>query len=855
MVSNEGKRGHTSEQARAKSPFYAAIFALCRFALGSLRLRIGQAVLVTLALLLIVGVAQAIGALGDVSSTLARQQIAANWRAPADLLVRPQAAVSQPERAAGWINPGSALEYYGGVSARQTATISSLSQVAQTLPFATAGWQRLDIITPVVLQQQGLYRITAQWTGAQKRAGNIVDYVEVSDLANLVSEEPVLTPEIQHLVLPPNAASVVYTMSVPALQLLVGVAPAQENMLRQLLLQGGTSSSFAGLTIHIDKLNGQLTTLSACLSQTMQAACWQHVTVQTGRASYLAQDVQLLRYSQANYSAASQQLAAGQLVLDTQGDDMQGPIYRELLSQHVMLPDGGMVSSLTGTGQSAGGLPLDTPEHAATLAGALQFIPLAQACLVNGAQCYSGLYIRLRGVDRYNAKSLAVLQSTAATITARTGLHVDILDGSSTRTVTLESGNSENGLSQTWQVVGVAVQITHGVDALQKTLFILCALICLLAIGAAGVLIGTGRQNEARILEHLGWSRSLRTGAYIFDAFLLALPGCILASLLIVLAGKFWPGNVPSITMWALLACGVVIYGAALVSLACGIPERRRSGKKTGRRPQGSPPIPTSTPASTKNEPGEPLRSHSRGGGRARMGGDPCGRLAASADTGGSGDPCGRLLASLTTSATVFVHKDVRENDRERWWGCLRRPRLLLANKSSAAFHARVTAPLVCAVAITATVFLIAEEYLMVSGLNRDLVVTVLGDQVRVALQGPQVLLLLLVLLTALLTIGLCTSLLLRGRRQELALLARAGWERRHVLLRLLRESWWMAALSGMGGALLALGVIEMAGSLPPLWVVGSVIAGGPLLGMALASLVVYTLARQELKSVYLKRV
>ena len=142
----------------------------------------------------------------------------------------------------------------------------------------------------------------------------------------------------------------------------------------------------------------------------------------------------------------------------------------------------------------------------------------------------------------------------------------------------------------------------------------------------------------------------------------------------------------------------------------------------------------------------------------------------------------------------------------------------------------------------------------MVSGLNRELVVTVLGEQVRVALAGPQLLLLLLVLLTALLTVGLCTSLLLRGRRQELALLAKVGWERRHVLLRLLRESWRMAALSGMGGALLALGVIGFAGSLPSLWVIGSVIAGGPLLGMTLASLVVYTLAQQELKNVYRKR-
>ncbi|HEY6542340.1 MAG TPA: hypothetical protein VIZ18_15455, partial [Ktedonobacteraceae bacterium] len=557
MPSNEGRNEDKRLQMGVKVPFYTAAFAIFRFSLGSLRGRVGQAVPVTLALLLIVGAAQAIGALGDVSSTLARQQIAANWRGPADLLVRPQAVVSQPERAAGWINPGSALGYYGGISARQVSTISSLSQVTQILPFATAGWQRIDIVTPVLLQQQGLYRISAQWTGAQQWAGNVVDYVEVSDLANLVTEEPVLEPVVQHLVLPPNAPSVVYTMSVPALQLLVGAAPAQENTLRQLLLQGNTPASFAVLTIHVDKLSGQLTMLSACLAQVVQPACWQHVTAQKGRVSYLAQNVQLLRYSQASYSATQLQLASGQLTLDTLGEDAQGPIYRVLLSQHVTLANDGTASPLMGAGQTAEALPLTAPEHSAALPGMLQFIPLNQACLVNGEQCYSGLYIRLRGVDRYNSKSLALLQATAAAITARTGLHVDILDGSSTRTVTLESGNGHMALSLTWRVVGVAVRITHGVDALQKTLFILCALICLLAIGAAGVLIGTGCRNEACILEQLGWPRLLRTGAYIFDALLLALPGCILASLLIVLAGKFWPGNVPSLIMWTLLACGV----------------------------------------------------------------------------------------------------------------------------------------------------------------------------------------------------------------------------------------------------------------------------------------------------------
>ncbi|HET9999671.1 MAG TPA: hypothetical protein VFQ36_02180, partial [Ktedonobacteraceae bacterium] len=563
-----------SERKKSENPLemkgsaLQALRAVMSFSLSSLRGRIGQAIPVTLALLLIVGVAQAIGALHDVSSTLTRQQIAASWRDSADLLVRPQSAVSQPERSAGWINPQSALDDYGGISAKQVANIASLAGVTQILPFATVGWRRLDVVTPVILKQKGIYRITAQWTGAEQWASNIINYIEVSDLASLTSEEPMLNPPVQHLILPANAPPVVYPMSVPALQLLVGVAPAQESILQSYFLEGSNVTASVHLTIHIDKLNGQLTMLPSCIAQSTKSICWQPVPAQTGYVTYVVQDVQLLRYSQARYSATPQQLSQGQLTADASGTDTQGNVYRTLLQQHLMLAGDGASDSMPETGQQVKVLPLTSPEHMPVLPGALQFLPLAQACTVNGEQCYSGLYVRLRGVDQYNAKSLALLQSTAATITARTGLHVDILDGSSTRRVTLASGNTNNTLTTTWRVVGVAVQITHGVDALQNALFVLCMLICLLASGAAGILIGVGRRNEARTLDQLGWPQSLRMEVYIFDALLLAMPGCALASILVALASRFWPGNVPFSIMWILLAIGVIIYSVALVSMA-----------------------------------------------------------------------------------------------------------------------------------------------------------------------------------------------------------------------------------------------------------------------------------------------
>ncbi len=77
------------------------------FALWSLRRRASQVVPVAVALLLLVCAVQIIGALHDISSVLTQQQIARSWRGPYDLLVRPQSAVSQLERTAGWIDPQS----------------------------------------------------------------------------------------------------------------------------------------------------------------------------------------------------------------------------------------------------------------------------------------------------------------------------------------------------------------------------------------------------------------------------------------------------------------------------------------------------------------------------------------------------------------------------------------------------------------------------------------------------------------------------------------------------------------------------------------------------------------------------
>ncbi|HLJ33734.1 MAG TPA: hypothetical protein VKU38_08790, partial [Ktedonobacteraceae bacterium] len=491
------------------------------FALWSLRRSGGQMIPVGVAFLLLVGAVQLIGTLHDVSSSLARQQIAHSWRDSYDLFVRPPSAVSQAERATGWVDPQSLLEDYGGISDAQIATIRSLPHVTQMMPFATVGWQGMNVVVPVSLAQNGIYRISARWNGQQQFDTNTVYYVDVTDLKHLLSEPTIASPIVQHLLMNSPTTPVVFQMAVPAVQAVVGIPAMQQSLFRSTLLQNALPAASIHLSVSVEKLNGTLSNLPTCVSNT---ACWRTEQVQSGPLSYQSNGVQLLRYSSTRYSATTQQIASGQISVDSLGSDEQGPLYRTLLAEHIALPGNADNALSQATVSSTTGLlPLSTPERMPLMPTAVRFIPLAQACAINGMSCYSGLYIRLSGVDHYSQQSLALLQATAAAITARTGLYVDILDGSSTRTVSIMSPTNDTSVSlpSTWRVVGVAVQIVHGVDTLQETLLILCSFVCLLAIGASGVLIGIGRKKEVLLLQQIGWSRSLIVFILLLDALML----------------------------------------------------------------------------------------------------------------------------------------------------------------------------------------------------------------------------------------------------------------------------------------------------------------------------------------------
>ncbi len=551
--------------------------AVVLFCMWSLRRRGGQVMPITAALLLLVGAAQSIGALHDVSSVLVQRQIAQSWRGPYDILVRPPLAVSQPERDAGWIDPQSMLESYGGITARQTASIAALPQVTRVVPFATVGWRSIDVQLPLWLTHKGIYRIVASWASQQATNEATVYYVEVTDLSHLTAETPLAYPVVQNLLARNDAMPVLFTISLPAVQAVIGVPVMQQAILQRALLDGVAPAPALHLSLHVQRLRGNLGMLPACMART---DCWLAQSVRQGAMSYRDNGVQLLRYSRTRYVAPSRELAQGQVALAALGNDTQGPLYRTVSNRYLpALAGEGIDAAPVQTSSLPALLPFSGPERMPRLEAAATFIPLEKACAINGSSCYSGLYVRLNGVEQYSQRSLALLQATASAITARTGLYVDILDGSSPRSIVLSAAGIDVPIQTSWRATGVAVQIVRGVDALQEALLALCSIVCLLAIGVAGVLVGVGRRKDALLLHQLGWPAHLSSASFLLDALLLCLPGGLLVVGWLGLATGHLASTLPPAVIPALFGAGILLYCCTLIGTANISVRRQQVGR------------------------------------------------------------------------------------------------------------------------------------------------------------------------------------------------------------------------------------------------------------------------------------
>ncbi|GAB4521310.1 MAG: hypothetical protein Fur0018_01660 [Anaerolineales bacterium] len=203
-------------------------------------------------------------------------------------------------------------------------------------------------------------------------------------------------------------------------------------------------------------------------------------------------------------------------------------------------------------------------------AGFLPRPPLALTTL-EAAQYLSGrddfidaIRVRLKGIDTYTPENLARVEAVAAEIVERTGLHVDIVAGSSPQRV-LVSVPGVGYVEEPWTTLGAAVQVSSGINTANLMLLLTLLLASVLFTAEISQISLLGRYQELGTLRAVGWDAASLLRYLLADALLLgAVSGsvAVLASLVLNAAAGL---HITPVVLAAVFALGVLAYltGAA----------------------------------------------------------------------------------------------------------------------------------------------------------------------------------------------------------------------------------------------------------------------------------------------------
>ncbi len=139
--------------------------------------------------------------------------------------------------------------------------------------------------------------------------------------------------------------------------------------------------------------------------------------------------------------------------------------------------------------------------------------------------------VRLAGIGAYTPENVSKVEAAAAEIAERTGLHVDIVAGSSPQNV-LVKVPGVGYVEEPWTTLGAAVQVTGGMASANILLLGGLLLASTLFVAETSQVALLGRYREIGTLRAVGWSAEETLGYLLAEALAMGL----LAGLLGVLA-------------------------------------------------------------------------------------------------------------------------------------------------------------------------------------------------------------------------------------------------------------------------------------------------------------------------------
>jgi ABC-type antimicrobial peptide transport system permease subunit len=206
--------------------------------------------------------------------------------------------------------------------------------------------------------------------------------------------------------------------------------------------------------------------------------------------------------------------------------------------------------------------------------------PLALTNL-QGARYLSGredyidaIRVRVSGIEEYSEENLQKVERVASEISERTGLHVDVIAGSSPRNVWVYVPGM-GYLEEAWTTLGAVQHITQGINAMNIAL-----LLAFLIVSGVFIMFTTNvslmsRIEEIGVLRSVGWRKADVFRYLLSELIAIGLVGAIFAagfSLLLTSALEMDPSPFPII--------GTALAVPLLYTVS-GIPAIRRVVQKT----------------------------------------------------------------------------------------------------------------------------------------------------------------------------------------------------------------------------------------------------------------------------------
>ncbi len=604
------------------------MYGIVRFSWWSLRGHWDRVGMLCIGLLCISLCTTLLAGFTQLSTLTATRQVSRSWRTTYDLLVRTPNSLSPAEQQLHIVDPSAPEQTYGGISLAQLNTITHIVHVAVVAPEAVVGWITLRPYLPLIFPQ-GVYRVTTDLrenvTGIHTSTTHFYIVVPLATYTQLAATQT--SPDTSYIPLEASgSATVAATWQLQTL--LAGIDPNAESQLVNLhwhpATRQGTSSvpllmnthAWTPLTATVmveqAQLPSDITTFQTRNAPSNWTPVMQRVFDGSELLALLAHELgtrtqesfaplqggDVTRYARVDYMQSQQ----AQLTLQSVGSDTAGSLTRFPLLPQATTPwlalDSGTNSFSTfdatqlASQYENSSVPLGlyqpvlsstspglSPTHAVTSWPPLLLTTLAAACQLTGQHCISAIRVRVADLGSFGQRSESLLQQVAMDIQGRTGLHVDVITGSSGHPLTIQTTVSDSGtISEVWVQPYAAVTITSGVNIANILLLIAAVSVALLALIAAALLSANGRVSDVRLLLDTGWSRPLLLSEATIEAGVAALLAALPAWLVSLLLTRLGAPPVPIMAVIVALTVAFVLYViVVLIATQAMVSIRKRS--------------------------------------------------------------------------------------------------------------------------------------------------------------------------------------------------------------------------------------------------------------------------------------